>query len=808
MTHPAQGRRTVAAPRHRLVSLALTMVAVSSLVGAGATMAQDPANRPGPAVDTLLFKSFFVDRAPLDLQAGNMDLYLYGLRNEAAGQLQGDPSVQLYHAPATTLSLILNPAPAPEGQLNPFSILAVRQAMQYLVDRDFIAQDIYRGLARPMITHVSPTDLDYLTVYDLDRGSGIRHDADYAKQLITDAMTGAGASLVDGVWSYGGQPIRLKFIARVEDERREIGDLVRAALEQVGFSVSMSYQSFAPAVLSVYSTDPQAFEWNLYTEGWSRGSAQRYDVGTINAMNAPWLGNMPGWRESGFWQYQNDQLDTLGQRLFRGQFKSLAERNDLYRQMTSLGLQESVRIWLASVDTTFAGTSQLADVTRDVVAGPRSPLTLRTAHVPGRTDLTVGDLWVWTERSTWNPIGGFGDAYSNDIWRNLNDPPLWNDPFTGDPVPFRATTKVETAGPDGTLEVPADAVTWDATADAWVPVKAGTAAVSAVTYDYSKYFASHWHDGQPITQADVAYSVAQGFELAYDPDKARIEVAIAATSRPYLETLKGFRFLPDGTVQVYVDYWHFDEAHIAAYASPSSLSMPWEVLAAMDDLVFAQRRAAYSDTAASRYDVPWLSLVMTRDAKLVDRTLREAKLKATVPAGVFDVGGRSLVTADEAAARYGAAHDWFTAHGNLVISNGPFFLARFDPAAQFAELDAFRDPTYPFTAKDLTLGDPPTLEIGDAAADPVAIGQEATVTVPVTGPGTIAVRYLLIDPATGSVVTSGDAAPGANAGEFSVTIPADITGGLFPGPYQLELAASSDAVGLVSERQVDLEVTP
>ena len=32
--------------------------------------------------------------------------------------------------------------------------------------------------------------------------------------------------------------------------------------------------------------------------------------------------------------------------------------------------------------------------------------------------------------------GGFGDVYSNDIWRNLHDPPLWNHPFTGIPMPF------------------------------------------------------------------------------------------------------------------------------------------------------------------------------------------------------------------------------------------------------------------------------------------------------------------------------------------------------------------------------------
>jgi hypothetical protein len=70
----------------------------------------------------------------------------------------------------------------------------------------------------------------------------------------------------------------------------------------------------------------------------------------------------------------------------------------------------------------------------------------------------------------------------------------------------------------------------------------------------------------------------------------------------------------------------------------------------------------------------------------------------------------------------------------------------------------------------------------------------------------LALRWLLIDPATGGVVASGDATAGDGAGAFQVAIGADVTGTLFPGLYQLYLAASSDAVALVSERQVDLEV--
>jgi peptide/nickel transport system substrate-binding protein len=804
-------------PRRRLgagvaISLALVMGALP--VAAQETVQQAPPpspapphDEPGPAAERLYFNSFFVDRAPLDIRAGNMDLYLFGLRTEAAEELRGEQDIRLIDAPATSLSLILNPAPAREGELNPFSIPEVREAMQYLVDRDFIANDIYRGLGQPMLTQMGPSDPDFVTVYDIDRGSGITYDPEFARERIAEALTAAGAELVDGLWQYEGRPIRVRLIARVEDERREIGDLIRAELEATGFQVAISYEQFAPAVQRVYSSDPQAFEWHIYTEGWGRGAPVRYDVGAVNSYNAPWLGNMPGWREQGFWQYENEELDTLGQRLFRGEFDSREERDEIYRQMTEMGLDESVRIWLATVVQSFPADAQLEGVTRDIVSGPRSPWMLREAYVPGSEEVRVGHQWVWTERSTWNPVGGFGDVYSVDIWRNLFDPAVWNHPFTGIAEPFRAEFSVQTAGPEGTLDVPADAVLWDATADRWVPVPPGTTAVSAVTFDYSKYVGANWHHGQPITMADAMYSIAQGFELSYDPDKARIETAIAVTSRPYLETFRGFRLVGDDQLEVYVDFWHFDEASIASYASPTSFSMPWELLAAMDELVFGQRRAAYSDTAATRYGVPWLSLVLRRDAGLVDRTLRELQRGSRAPQGVFEIGGRTLVSPDEATARFQAASDWYDEHAHLVISQGPFSLERFDQAAQFAELVAFRDPSYPFRPGDRYLGEPPSLTIGDLSADEIVAGEEAMISATVQGPGALGLRYLLVDPASGAVITEGDAEQGVTPGSFVVRLSPDVTAELFPGLYRLDLAATSDALALVTERQVDVEVS-
>lgn len=791
-----------------------TALGLALLAGAlpAAAQAQDeapvpPHDRPGPAAERLLYNSFFVDRAPLDIEADNMDIYLFGLKTDAAGDLRGTEGVELIDAPATAVSLILNPAPAREGELNPFSILEIRRAMQYLVNREAIAQDIYQGAGQPMVTHVGPSDPDFLTVYDIDRGSGIGYDPELARELIAEAMTAAGAELVDGTWTYEGEPVRIKLVGRVEDERRDIADLVRAELEQAGFEVAITYDQFGPAVQRVYSTDPQAFEWHIYTEGWGRGSPERYDVGGVNSFIAPWLGNMPGWLEEGFWQYENDALDELGQTLFRGEFDSLEERNEIYRSMTRAGLDESIRVWLATVNNSFPARSGLEGVTVDLVSGPRNPWALREAYVPGSDDVRVGHQWVWTERTTYNPVGGFGDVYAVDLWRNLIDPAVQNDPFTGIPQPFRASYEVETAGPEGSLELPADALRWDVEAKAWVPVEPGTTAVSKVTFDYSRYTDASWHHGQPITIADAVYSIAESFDRAYDPEKARIETALAVTSRPVLETFKGYRLADDGRLEVYVDFWHFDEDHIGQYASPASFDMPWELKAAMDDLVFEQRRAAYSDTAAGRFSVPWISLVLERDAGLVDRTLRQLERDEFVPAALADFGGQALVTPEDAVARYEAAQEWFDDKEHLVISQGPFYLEQFDPPAQFAELVAFRDPGYPFKPGDHFRGTPPQLSIGDIGADLVVPGEDAVVSATVSGPGTLGLRYLLLDPATGEVVVEGSGEAGPE-GSFSVTIPADVTGALFPGFYELYLAAESDSLARVTERRVDLEVLP
>ena len=765
-----------------------------------------PHSQPGPAVDTINFSAFAVEIASKELEAGSMDLYLYSLKTAAADQLQENNEINVYQAPATTLSIVLNPAPAPEGNLNPLSITKVRQALQYVINRSFVSQEIYKGFALPMLTHISPSDFDFLTVYKLLNESNISYDPQIASDIITEAMTSAGAQLEGEFWHYNGQRIDLKFIVRTEDERWEIGNALSAEMKKLGFSINLIPQQFGPAVFTVYGTDPQLFQWHLYTEGWGRGSPERYDYAGLNHMCAPWLGNMPGWQEVGFWQYESEEIDDLGQRLFTGDFSDLAERNEIYSQATNMCLEESLRLWVATAVNNFPASSTLQGVTEDAVSGPKSIWTLREAYIPGKSHINVGNLWVSTNQTTWNPVGGFGDVYSNDIWKNITDPPITNDPFTGVPTPFRVGYEVETAGPHGTLNVPSDTVTWNPYKNEWAKVHQSTTSTSRVTFDYSKYFQSRWHHGEPITMADVVYPIARLFDMVYDEDKSQIEFSIATTNKPFTDTIKGFRILDDNRLEVYVDYWHFQTEYIAQYSNLSTVSMPWEINAAMDHLVFDLRKGAYTDTSASRFSVPWLNLVVDNDARLVRNTLRAFSESSFVPDGALIMNGKNLVNIDQAKARFGSSINWFSEKGHMIISNGPFYLETFKGGGeQFAQIKAFRDPDYPFRPGDLYRGKAPSLNFTNIEKGHLQENSDFITTISLNGPGELAVRYIFQDPSTGNTIKEGQA-DNISDGQFRVRIPGDEISLLEGDLYTLSLAAYSNELSVLLERKLDVQV--
>jgi len=753
--------------------------------------------KKGPASDKIIFTQVPLDVVPDALKSGKIDYYIYALRPAQAEALKGIQNVSLYYAPAGIVDIICNPAPRPDGLLNPLSIREVRFALNYIMNREYIVNEIYKGFASPMFTFLSSYDPDFKTIYDLIAKYNFKYDPMFADELITEALTKAGATKVAGKWQYGGKPITLKFVIRIEDERREIGDAFATELEKLGFTVERLYMPFAQAIDVIYGTDPKDHEWDLYTEGWGKGAPDKYDYGTISQYGAPWFGYMPGWQEPTFWNYMNDTIDNLTRRIFAGQFTSKQERDDLYRKASDMIIQESIRIFAATrLDINPALTS-VQGLTLDLGAGLRSIFNPREVYVPGKSEVRVGHLWVHTATSVWNPVGGHSDVYSVDIWRAIYDPLVWRHPFSGEPIPFRSTYEVTTAGPNSKLDVPPDAFLWNATTQRWELVGTGVKATSKVSFDLSSYVGTKWHHNVTITWGDVLYSIYTMWNLVYNSNWSALEPAIASANKEIFDKIKGYRIVGDSILEVYVDYWHFDSNYIADFASPPLLHYPWEVLAAMNDVVFNKKAAAYSQSSSKARNVPWLSMVLKDHVALVTSSLKEFSTKGFFPTNVFTVAGKLYESPDKVALRYSASLNWANTYGNLVISDGPFYLYRYDPAAQYAEIRAFRDPTYPFSPGKWYFGVPQAPSIVNIGVPTVVPGGDARIVVELKGPAPLGVKFLVRDPVTGEVLTVG-LGEAVTPTRFVISLPATFTSTLEPGLYELTVIGYSESVAFLS----------
>lgn len=165
-------------------------------------------------------------------------------------------------------------------RFNPFALREVRFAMNWLINRQYIVSQILQGSGAP-IYGPNPTGQvnaheNYVTVAKA-MGITSQGDENYAIKMIDEAMTRASSELSDlghtlekrdGVWYFDGQPVTVKIIARVEDERLDEGKYLAQILQKAGFKVDLLQWQRSQASRMVYSSDPKELQWHVYTEGW------------------------------------------------------------------------------------------------------------------------------------------------------------------------------------------------------------------------------------------------------------------------------------------------------------------------------------------------------------------------------------------------------------------------------------------------------------------------------------------------------------------------------------------------------------
>jgi peptide/nickel transport system substrate-binding protein len=166
--------------------------------------------RHGGWLDSMVFTADTnAGRAISHLRADELDLYAYTLADPTLFQtVLEDPDLTYTESYGSYTELTLNPS-GPEfndGRLNPFSNPKIREAMNRLVDRDYIVQSIFGGMGSPLYTTILPASADYERYRDTIEGieAAYAYDLTQAQQAISTEMLAMGATLVGGIWHYDG----------------------------------------------------------------------------------------------------------------------------------------------------------------------------------------------------------------------------------------------------------------------------------------------------------------------------------------------------------------------------------------------------------------------------------------------------------------------------------------------------------------------------------------------------------------------------------------------------------------------------
>jgi peptide/nickel transport system substrate-binding protein len=776
------------------VILVLALLSLILIASVPARAAQS--NDSGAYIDGVRFIQYLDDNVALEeLKSGNLDTYYFRIPLEAASEIKNIPTLKKYDKLSGSFGLLLNPSPTnSSGSLNPFSLREVRYAMNYLIDREFVVDEILKGLGTPLLSPYGIFSPEYFNVIDTLESSGLNYNPRLADQMITAAMNKAGAQKENGKWMFNGNPVIISILMRSDNQPlRSVGELVASEIEKTGFTVKRNYGDLNKANTVVYGSNPQDLGWNIYTEAFGgTGGFVKYNPVIPSQMYAPYFGNMPGQQNPAFWNYENESIDKIAQRIQFLNFTSEKERNSLVRNATDLGVQEAVRVFIAQLVDPYVASSGLTGLVNDFGAGISSKYSLinaRTQNPANALDIGVKQIY----QGAWNGVGGCSDQYCRDISSALSDPGTFRDPYTGEVIPMRTPwINITTKGPLEKLVVPNNSMNWDPISQQWTGPGKNNTAFTVVKYN-TLY--SNWHNGIPMTPADLLYPQYFVFEWGMDtgdPADLTNDPEYMAGVQPALPLIKGIRFLDNQTVESYVDQWHFDDKELAGTAGAWA-GEPWEITAASERLV-TSGKAAFSRGEVSSKNVPWLSLIVPSHAALLRNELAAMKAEGFVPVPL-----RDFVTPQEAIKRYDASIKWIDTHNHAVIGNGPFYLDSYNPEGRVITLKAFRDSSYPFEKGHWAKYETPkiaTIEKVDAPRNIIA-GQsplKLDVTVSMGGnPAENASVFYFVSDKDGKNVISGNTTVSDGNGKYSIEIAANETALLPTGPSIMKFFAVSDS---------------
>jgi peptide/nickel transport system substrate-binding protein len=230
------------------------------------------------------------------------------------------------------------------GDLNPFAVIEIREAMNWLIDRDYVVGEILGGLGAGIIAFPAklfPESAERYpdVVQAIEDYYAVKTPAEVVTE-ITPYMTALNCTLgVDDIWEWEGSDVELNMLIRTDlDPFPEAGDYVAGLLEDIGFVVNRLYKTSAEAAPIWIFGDPEDGEWHVYTGGWGIPTIPRDQASTPAGMTTASWYPLPLfeayeaqcilWDDgNGVGDYYNTVID-----LFNRNFESMAEREAMFTQ--------------------------------------------------------------------------------------------------------------------------------------------------------------------------------------------------------------------------------------------------------------------------------------------------------------------------------------------------------------------------------------------------------------------------------------------------------------------------------------------
>ena len=791
--------------------------------------------RNGAWLDTvIMIAEPSMESAVARIIADDIDVYAQsGEEVEAFATVQ-EEGLSYVNTVGSYKEITFNPIKDPnDGTLNPWGIPAVREALNKLVDRNYIAQEIMGGLGLPKTLPLTSVFPDYANFVAVARELENKYvyDPEAAGQTINDAVVEAGAELVDGVLQYNGEPITSIFLIRTEDTRLPIGDYVANQIEQyTGITVDRQYKTSSEASPLWLNSDPVDGLWHLYTGGWITTSIDRNQVTLLGDFYTPL-----GWPGNPLWDaYETtDEFYALADALYNSAYGSVEERAEMFTEALYMAMENGNRVWLVD-DLSFSPFDTDVSVTYDLAGGiSGTPLAARTLRykdqIGGEMVYAMSDLLV----DPWNPWAGSNWIYDMAPIRMTSDFGTVFDPYTGLTLPQRvesAQIVAEEGLPIGitydwlTLEfapevvVPGDAwVDWNAADQVFITADEKLAAMAAeepaegeeaaevpeyftakiksvVTYPADMFETVKWHDGSPISVADFVMGLIFQFDTAKE-DSLIFDESTVGGLASFLSSFKGMKIASTDplVIEYYSDNWQLDAEWNVESLYPGNWypqgEGSWHMMA-LGILGETDLELAFSADKAEVNDIEWLNFISGPSLEILRAKLGTAIEETYIP---YAPTLGQYITAEEAAERYANFLEWYQQQGHFWVNTGPFYLNKVFPVEKTLTLTRFQD--YPDSAtKWAGFGTPKIAEVEIDGPGRVTIGEEAVFDAYVTFEGepyTSAdmkeVKYLVFD-ATNTLIESGTAEM-VEEGLYSVTLSAEATGALEAGSNKIEIIA-------------------